>query len=182
MYVKHNIAMKTLERKITAARLSLFWERLWPALFPALSVAGVFLLTALTGLLEILPQTAHTLALAGFGIGFGLALRPVLSVRWPDSTQALRYLEKRADLPHRPASSYKDTLDPSLRSPETLGIWRRHKERLQALLKKLRPAWPVSHVRERDPYALRAALVMCLVVAFLWSGVDAPERLGTTAS
>ncbi len=170
--------MTTLERKIALAKLALFWERLWPALFPALLVAGVFLLAALTGLLELLPQTAHALALAAFGVALGFALRPLLSIRWPDANQALRYLETRADLPHRPASSYADTLDASLRSPETLGIWRRHKERLRALLKKLRPAWPVSRVRERDPYALRAALTMCLVVAFLWSGVDAPERLG----
>lgn len=178
LYDGGEFAMTTLKRKILLARLALFWERLWPALFPAALVVGVFLLAALTGLLELLPQLVHTLVLAGFCVALGFALRPLLSLRWPDATQALRYLETRANLPHRPASSYADTLDASLRSPETLGIWKRHKERLQALLKKLRPAWPVSRVRDRDPYALRAALVMCLVVAFLWSGVDAPERLG----
>lgn len=170
--------MTILDRKIFAARLALFWERLWPACFPALCVVGVFLLAALSGLLEILPQTAHTLALAGFAVGLGVALRPLFSVRWPDAGQALRFLEMRADLPHRPATSYTDTLDASQSSPETIGIWRRHKERLRQLLDKLRPAWPVSHVRNRDPYALRAALLMALVVVFMWSGVDTPERLG----
>ena len=170
--------MKHLEQKILFARLALFWERLWPACFHALFVAGVFLLAALTGVLELLPQWLHAAALAGFGIAFGLALRPLFSVRWPDGSEALRYLERRADLPHRPASSYIDTLDPSQSAPETVGIWRRHKERLQALLDKLRPAWPISHLKQRDPYALRAALVLALFIAFMWSGVDAPDRLG----
>lgn len=169
--------MNTLARKVIAAKLALFWERLWPALFPALCVVGLFVLAALTGLLEVLPSTLHTVVLGGFAVALGFALRPILSVRWPDEAQALRYLEKRAGLPHRPASSYVDTLDASMSDRKTRGIWARHKERLEQLLRKLRPVWPMSHVRERDPYALRAALLMCLVVAFLWSGVDTPDRI-----
>ena len=85
--------MKTLERKISAAKLALLWERLWPALFPALCVAGVFLLTALTGLLELLPQMPHAVVLAGFGVAFGLALRPAperAMAKWHGRTQVSR--------------------------------------------------------------------------------------------
>lgn len=171
------MVMTTLNRKIFAARLALFWERLWPACFPALFVAGVFLLAALVGLLEILPQAIHALALAAFAGAFIIALRPLLALRWPDASQALRFLESRAGMRHRPASSYRDTLDVSLSTPDTLRIWQHHKQRLRKLIARLRPPWPVSRVRERDPYALRSALVMCLVVAFLWSGVETPERI-----
>jgi len=171
--------MKTLERKILAAKLALLWEQFWLACFPALCVGGVFLLAALTGLLELLPQTAHTVVLVGFAIAFGIGLRPLFSLRWPASEVALRYLEKRSSLPHRPASSYVDTLDRSLNAPETLSIWQRHKQRLEQMLRKLRPVWPVSHVRNRDPFALRAALLLCLAVAFLWSGVDSSDRLAS---
>ena len=143
--------MKTLERKIFAAKLALFWEQFWLACFPALCVGGVFLLAALTGLLELLPQTAHTVVLVGFAIAFGIGLRPLFSLRWPASEVALRYLEKRSSLPHRPASSYVDTLDRSLNAPETLSIWQRHKQRLEQMLRKLRPVWPVSHVRNVTP-------------------------------
>lgn len=169
--------MKSLERKVFAARLSLLWERLWPAFFPAMMVAGLFLLASLVGIFDFLPQTAHMVALAGFALAFIVSLKPVAAVHWPDRAAGLRHLEANSSVPHRPASSYEDTLSPSNDDPLSRRIWLRHKQRLSEMLRKLRPAWPVSRLARQDPFALRAALLLSIVVAASWSGGDWQGRL-----
>ncbi len=169
--------MQTLKRKVLVARLALFWERLWPKCFYGLMVAGVFALAGLSGVLELLPQVLHIAVLAGFAIALAVALYPARLIRWPSHTEALRHLEATSAVPHRPASSYQDTLTLSKEDPYAQSLWRRHRERLMQALRKLRPAWPKSYVRNKDPYALRAALLLCLAIAFAWSGSDWSSRV-----
>ena len=50
---------RALERRLLAARLALFWERTWPALWPTLGVAGAFLALALFDLPPLAAFLAH---------------------------------------------------------------------------------------------------------------------------
>ena len=45
---------------------AVLWERLWPAVVPALSVLGLFAALALSDLLVVLPGWLHTVALVAF--------------------------------------------------------------------------------------------------------------------
>ena len=53
--------MTLLTRRTRLARLVLWWESAWPALWPPLGVIGVFLVLALTGLPLLLPGWLHAL-------------------------------------------------------------------------------------------------------------------------
>lgn len=169
--------MKTLERKVFAARLALFWERLWPSCFHVLMVGGMFMLATLTGVFELMSRTVHIGALAAFAVALVWALRPVFPVRWPGRAEALRHLEAASRLPHRPASSWEDTLSRVSDDSASRSVWLRHKQRLADAIARLRPAWPVSRMRNRDPFALRAALLLCLAVAIAWTGGDWRSRM-----
>ena len=46
---------KTWAFRIALSRVALFWEGAWPALWPAVQVAGLFLLVALLDILPTLP-------------------------------------------------------------------------------------------------------------------------------
>ena len=65
---------KRVERFILAARAALAWERLWPMLWPASGIAGLFLAAALFGAFKPLPWPLHALILASLVTAIALSL------------------------------------------------------------------------------------------------------------
>ena len=63
-----------LKRRLSLARGALFWERLWPALWPVFGVAGGFLALALLDILPQLPGWLHAGVLLGVVVAFGIVL------------------------------------------------------------------------------------------------------------
>jgi hypothetical protein len=63
-----------LERRRLLARAALLWEAVWPRLWPALGLLGVFLVLALLGLPALLPGGWHMLLLAAAAGGLGFLL------------------------------------------------------------------------------------------------------------
>ena len=61
------------------------------------------------------------------------------------------------------------------RDPATRSLWRRHQERLARALHELRVGPPRSDLPRRDPWALRAALLLLLLVALVEAGGMAPQ-------
>src|SRR5438874_12985851 len=61
---------RRLVLRLRLARAALLWERVWPAAWPALCVAGAFAVLALFDLLALLTGAAHVGLLAAFGLGF----------------------------------------------------------------------------------------------------------------
>lgn len=163
---------RDFSRKIARAKLVLFMEDMWFKAYPLMGVAGLFLLTALAGVYGFLSPTMHLVLLALFLIGLGWSLRPVLSLRWPDDERALRHLETRSALPHRPATSYRDSIAVPSAHPSSLVLWAAHKRRLARILASLKTGWPRSWLHRRDPYALRFALVLGLLALFAITGSE----------
>lgn len=163
---------RILAGKIARAKLVLFFEAVWTALFPALAILGALALAILTGVLDLLPTALRLGVLALFLVALGWSLRPLLQIRWPGEDDALRRLETRSGLAHRPATSYRDTLPDDEQAPATSqALWAAHKARLVRLLGGLKAGWPRSALAERDPYALRYALALGLIaVLALTSG------------
>ena len=165
-----------LARRRRLARLALWWEAAWPALWPVLGVAGVFLVVALLGLPLLLPPWLHLLVLAGFAAALAWAgRRAALGLRLPGPAAAERRLERDSGLPHRPIATLGDR--PTGDDPVALALWAAHRRRAEERLAALRVAPPRPGLALRDPRALRGGLVVALVAAFGIAGGEVPERL-----
>jgi uncharacterized protein (TIGR02302 family) len=164
------------ERKVRLSRLALLGERVWEALLWPFVVACAFLLVSLLDFWSLLPPLAHRLLLIAFGVALVVSFLPLFRIAWPTRAEALRRLERHAEIKHRPASSYEDRLGASP-PKETRALWEAHRERLSRLIAKLKPSWPAPRTDRKDPYAIRAALLLGLVAAFLAAGGDGWNRL-----
>ena len=166
-----------LDQKVHRARLVLLLDRLWPALWLPAGVVGVFLLVSLFGLWPRLPFEIHRGVLWAFGIALVLSFVPLIRIKWPDRAEALRRLEATAGLPHRPATSYHDTLAGQAHSQATTRIWTAHRERMSRLFSRLKAGWPHPRVDRRDPFALRALLLLLLAIGYIANRDDAGDRI-----
>ena len=158
------------------ARAALTWERLWPALWPPLGVAGLFLLLALIGLPLLLPGWGRAVLAAGFAAAFLYTLwRSFAGFALPVAEAADRRLESASGLAHRPLATLTDK--PAGDDPMALAIWQAHQRRARATIRKLRVGLPRPGLARRDPRALRAALALSLLAGLVIAGAEAPERL-----
>ncbi len=171
-------AMARLAALLAAARAALWWERLWPAIAPALGVAGLFLALALIDILPLLPGWLHGLILlALLGGFFFLAWRGLGGVLAPSAGQARRRLELDSGLDHRPLASLDDTLTAGTADRGSAQLWTLHQRRSRARLARLRVGLPRAGLAARDPFALRAALGLLLVIGAVLGHGDAAGRL-----
>jgi uncharacterized protein (TIGR02302 family) len=167
---------RAFERRVRLSRLAIFGERIWEALlWPVVVVLG-FVVVSLFQLWSYMPPLLHRALLGGFAVAFLLALIALLRLRWPSREEAVRRLERRGGIKHRPASSYEDDLA-TFAAPEAAAVWAAHRRRLAELVKRLRPSWPEPRNDRRDPYAIRAALFLLLFVGLIVAGPDSGSRL-----
>jgi uncharacterized protein (TIGR02302 family) len=165
-------------RRVALARGAAAFEAAWVALWPSLALVGVFLVVSLLGLWALLPAWLHALGLAGLAGGLVWTLwRARASLLWPNHDAGLRRLERVNALPHQPLRSLGDRLSGGALDPATVSLWRRHQERLARALRRLRVGPPRSDLPRRDPWALRAGLLLLLLVALVEAGGLAPKRL-----
>ncbi len=167
-----------LARRVRLSGAALLWERLWPALWPALAIAGLFVVVSLFGLWTLLPGWPHALILLGFAIGFAVALRRARgAVRLPDLDRCVDRLERTGGVPHRPLTAVLDSPSGGARDPAARALWRAHQWRMGRAVRRLRVAPPNAGLARHDPLALRAVLVLLLVLGFAAAGDRALTRL-----
>src|SRR3954469_5377740 len=181
-------------RRLLAARLFVWAERVWPAVWPAVGVAGLFLATSLLGLWYGLTTVPHAVLLALFAAGLAAALwRARQAVRFSDRASGLARLERDSGVTHRPLRGLDDTLPQSVQDPLTQRLWALHRERLGAGLSRPRPGPPPpppprprrplgpprSALPARDPGALRAAVLLLLVVGLVDARGEYRSRLAS---
>jgi uncharacterized protein (TIGR02302 family) len=165
-------------QRLLAARAFVWFERLWPAAWPAVAVLGVFAAASLFGLWYGLPRPLHALLLLLFAAALGAALwHARRSFAFADRLAGLARLERDSDARHQPLRGLDDTLPEDVQDPVTRRLWAMHRERLVAGLSRLRLAPPRSLLPARDPWALRSALLLVLVVALVHARGEV-ERLG----
>lgn len=167
---------RRFERRVALSRFALLAERVWEVLLWPFLVACAFLVVSLFDLWGVLPPLIHRILLGAFGLALILSLLPLLRLPLPSRAEALRRLERTAQVKHRPASSYEDRLGGTAQE-ETALLWAAHRTRLARLVAKLTPAWPEPRTDRKDPYALRSGLLLLLAVAVLAAGSDRFERL-----
>ncbi|MEX0758131.1 MAG: DUF4175 family protein, partial [Tistlia sp.] len=97
--------------RLGLSRAALFWESLWPALWPLGGIAGLFLALALMDALAELDGWLHLAVLAGFSLAALAALAwAVRRVRLPRREAARRRLERDSGFEHRPLQALEDSL------------------------------------------------------------------------
>jgi uncharacterized protein (TIGR02302 family) len=164
-------------RKVRASRWALLFERLWPRVWLILGLVGLFLLVSLAGLWPMLPDAAHYGLLGLFAVAGIAALLHAVRVPFPTHEEAVRRIERVSGVPHRPASSYEDTVTANADDPRTAALWQAHRARLAAALAKLRVGPPHPRADRQDPIALRGLLVLGVVALLALVGDSASDRL-----
>ena len=151
--------------KLRLARLALVWERLWPAAWPALGIAGAFIALALFDVLPFLAGWLHALVLAAFAGAFGFAAyRGWRRFAAPDDAAAQRRLEIASGFKHRPLAALNDTLAAGRNNAASAALWRLHLRRMEEAARALRVGLPAPGLARQDPWAVRAALLLALIV------------------
>lgn len=159
-----------------AARAAMAWEIAWPALAPAMGVAGLFLALALTDALPGLPMLLHGVILGVFAVVFALLFwRGARRLRWPSADDARRRVEQASGLTHRPLSALVD--QPVGDDPVARALWRVHRARLLAQIRTLRVGGPRAGLLSLDPRGLRVALALSLTIAVTLGWEDPAARL-----
>ena len=171
---------RSFRLRLLLARLVVSFERLWPALWPSVAVLGLFVALSLFGLWLNLPLLLHLPLLAAFVSAFGFTLwrvRQTLAIVGRDA--GLARLEQDSGTRHQPLRALDDTLPGAFADPATRRLWSLHRQRLVASLERLRLNPPRSDLPRRDPWALRAALVLVLVLAVVHGWGELVPRLAS---
>ena len=167
-----------LRRLRLLARAALAFERVWPAIWPALGVLGVFAAVALLDVPRRVPPLVHAIGLALTVVTLlALLWRGLAAVRLPGADEADRRLERDSGLRHRPLAVLTDR--PAL--PGADALWQAHRARAAAQVRRLRLGLPRPGLAARDPRALRLGLLVVLAACVWIAGEEAPSRLRRAA-
>ncbi len=167
-----------VRRLMALAALAISWERLWPAMWPAVSVAGLFVALALLDVMPLMPGWLHAVLLLGFAAAFAWMLtRGVRDLHLPTESEARRRLETASQLSHRPLVALDDVMVAGYGDDQSEALWRVHRGRAIAALKRLRVGVPTPGLARRDPRALRFAVALALVVGVVAAGSEWLPRL-----
>lgn len=169
---------RLLVRQLVLSRAALVWERVWPALWPMLCVTGFSLVAALFDLAELVPPILHAAELAGFALAFIAAvIWGLRSLVWPDVPTARRRIELNSGLAHRPLAALADKPSVPL-DDAAASLWEAHRRRMEEAARRLRIGWPAAGLARRDPWGLRAVLVILLLIGAIDAGGDWRARIG----
>jgi uncharacterized protein (TIGR02302 family) len=166
-----------LELALRRARWAILWERLWPALARLATALGLFLAASWLGLWLYLPSLGRAAGLIAFAVLAAWAAMPLVKLRMPVIGDGLRRLDRSSGRPHRPATAIADELAVTSQDPYSLALWRAHVERALLAARTLKAGAPSPRVAWRDPYALRALVLIACVATFLAAGGERWRRI-----
>ncbi|MEA2736997.1 MAG: hypothetical protein QOH05_304, partial [Acetobacteraceae bacterium] len=158
------------------ARVAILFEAIWPALWPPLTVIGLFLCAALLNLPQLLPASLHVALLALVLLAVvGLLFHGFRHIRLPDDRAADRRLETRSGLIHRPLAVLTD--QPAGADAIGLALWQAHAARALNQIGRLRVGLPRPGLARRDPRALRYGVLLAVLACLGIANTDAPTRV-----
>nr|HML28871.1 DUF4175 family protein [Hyphomicrobium sp.] len=168
---------RSFARKVRLSTLALFFERLWPRLWLVFGVAMLFALLSFLGLWPNLDPLPHKILLGAFAAAALAAIVYAVRIPWPSRDEAIRRIERRSGIPHRPATSYEDTLTSGTENAETSALWQAHRERLAKAIQRLRVGNPTPRTDRFDPWAVRGLLLLLLIPVALMATGNLGDRL-----
>ncbi len=175
--VGESAARSLLAAAVWRARLAIFWERLWPALAVCATTIGLFLTLSWLGLWLWLPPLGRAIALLGMLALTVAALVPLGFLRIPGPSDGLRRLDRASGLQHRPATAMADALAVGAKDSYSLALWNAHVERSLRAARALKTGTPAPRLARRDPYALRALVLIACIATFIAAGGERWKRI-----
>jgi uncharacterized protein (TIGR02302 family) len=173
---------EAVNRRVLLSWASLGAERLWPVLWPAGGVVGLFLILALANVFVYMPEWLHLIVL------MALAGAVVWAVMWslkrtsvPTRDQAVRHLEQSSGLQHRPLSALEDRPATGT-DDDTARLWHAHRRWVMHHIDRLIVAWPKLSLAARDPHAVRIAMVLVIGALAVANWSEVPVRLAAALS
>ncbi|KQO72161.1 hypothetical protein ASF22_14150 [Methylobacterium sp. Leaf87] len=171
-----------LDRLVSRSQTAALWEGAWPILWRGLGLVLAFLTLSWLGLWLDLSPTWRMVGLAVFGLALVAALLPLATLRRPSRRAALARIDREAAgrdgaLVHGPASAIEDTLALGTADPATRALWALHQRRSAEAVARLKAAPPRPDMPRRDPFALRAALLVAAVASLFVAGAEWRQRL-----
>jgi uncharacterized protein (TIGR02302 family) len=174
-FKRETAAARPLGSLVSRSWHALLWEQLWPPFAAALAVAGFFLAVSWAGLWISIPPLARIIGVCIFALLLAVSLSPLLWLRLPKRIDALARLDRGH--PHRPATAIDDRLANSAGDPVMEALWRAHRDAAQKSAHGLRARWPSPRLAWRDPYAIRALVLLAVVATFFVAKADRERRL-----
>ena len=172
-------AARAFARKVRLGAWALFFERLWPRLWVLLGVGAIFASVSLAGLWPHLSSITHQIVLGVFALAAVAALIFAARAPWPSRDEAIRRIERRSGIAHRPASSYEDTLSAPATNADTSALWQAHRERLARAIQRLKVGPPSPRADRFDPFAFRALAILLLIPAALFATGSLTDRFAS---
>jgi uncharacterized protein (TIGR02302 family) len=170
---------RAFARKVRLSTWALFFERLWPRLWLLIGVVALFAGLSLLGVWPSLPALAHQAALAALTLAAIAAAVYAARAPWPTRDEAVRRIERRSGVAHRPASSYEDQLTAQTSNPETAALWQAHRQRLTRAIERLKVGNPSPRADRFDPFAVRSLALLALIPAAMLVTGSFSDRLAS---
>lgn len=152
-----------------AVRATVVIERLWPLVLPALIVLSLFLSLSWLGIFRLLPDWARVTLTIALALAALASLYPLRFFRKPSAAEIDRRIERVNRLDHAPLLTQSDTLSSASQDSFAQALWQEHQKRMTKRLGRLSGDMPRTRVPERDPWGVRAAAALLLVIAFAFS-------------
>jgi uncharacterized protein (TIGR02302 family) len=163
---------------VGAAWFLLLLERLLPALLPAALVAGACIAMAFFGLPRLLPAWPQLILLVLCGLGFLAALwYGFRDFRPPSGGEAVRRVESDSGFTHRPITHLTDAQASNLIDADSVSLWKSYRRRLIASIGIPFLGLPRGTVAAKDPWGLRALVLLVLVISIFAAGDNWQKRL-----
>ncbi|MDR0254028.1 MAG: DUF4175 domain-containing protein, partial [Brucellaceae bacterium] len=158
-----------LYRLRVKAALVLCFERLWPLLLPVLLLSALLASFAWLGLFQTMPRWLHLIVLGAFALAFLYTLLRFRHFRLPDDQTVNARIERENDLQHSPLQLNSDQLAGQDADPLAQALWQEHRKRMAALTERLHGFLPHPDIPQRDPYALRAVVILLFAATAAYS-------------
>lgn len=166
-----------MQRALRRAAWAIAWERLWPPLAALAMVAGLFLAVSWAGIWLRVPPVGRAIGLLFLLLLAGAAGVPLVRFRWPAVRDRLGRLDRVSGLAHRPATAMADTIATGSSDQVSVALWQAHLERARQAARGLKVGLPRPQLAARDPFALRALVLLLVVTTFFAAGGDRLRRL-----
>ncbi|WP_099865691.1 TIGR02302 family protein [Pararhizobium haloflavum] len=168
-----------LTAKLARKRLSVLAviaaERFWLLVLPSFALLALFVTLAWVGYFRSVPDWLRLSTLAVFAGGLIYAVALLRHFRMPDRTAADRRLEATNAIGHQAISTQNDRIESE--TPFSRALWEEHRRRMAERIQALKVGFPEPDTPRRDPFALRAAVVLLLVCAFGYSHSNQAGRV-----
>ncbi|WP_367647433.1 TIGR02302 family protein [Ruegeria arenilitoris] len=148
-------------------RTGMLAEQVMRAFWPFLSIAALIMAALLLGLHDLIG--VETVWIIGAASILALTVALVWGARrfrFPTRTQALVRLDET--LPGRPIQALLDDQAIGAMDEDSRALWQAHQARMAARAAQAGPVKPDLNLAARDPYALRYAALLALVVGLLF--------------